>query len=427
MRTLNILFPISALALTACPIGLDIGDTATHVTATSGGPTTEDIGATSTSGGPVTGGTPSSGTDDPGTTTTTLDSGGDDSTGAGTGEDPPGGCAYVVTPIAGLSGSGHVAADFDLDGKLDLAARTNNNTIQLFFGDGTGVGFAAGPTHAVGGGAKLAPGDFDGDGRPDLVHYDQLFDEVFQIQLNTGGDLGPIIATPVDALFYTFRVADIDGDGDSDLSHGGNHSQPLRVWTSDAGVLTEAHQLQIQACYATASAWADFDGDGDSDLAVIGDCNAVLGTPPITVHLRDGRGYTMVPDAGIAESGDPPVLEPGDFDGDGKLDVVTQGYSETPSFELHRGAGDGTFAPREPFPVPNESWVKRALDGDGDGLTDLVTSGPDGTVLHRSTGQGFEPCPVGPGQFVEAADLDGDGRPDILLSAGGNFTLATMP
>lgn len=343
-------------------------------------------------------------------------------TGETTGVPEPGACGYEAAPVQGLSGEQGVALDLDGDGVLDLVTRIPEGLVRVHFGSGGGTAFTAGSEHSVGGGAKIAGGDFDGDGDPDLIAYDFYFDEVVRVLPNVGGDFGAAIETPMEALYYTFRVVDVDGDGDDDLSEGGYHSMPVRVFHAEAGQFTEAAQLPVAACYATASDWADLDGDGDLDFAVIGDCNAVLGMPYVTVHLREGDGYVAIDAAAQAASSDTFALWAGDFDGDGRLDLVTQGYREEPAFELHRGAGDGTFAPREEVAVQANEQVVRALDADGDGVDDVLSEG-EGVVLYRGTAQGFERCVVGAGVLVEVGDFDGDGDPDLLLRDGATFTL----
>jgi hypothetical protein len=366
-------------------------------------------------------GTSGGSTQSGGTTVTSDPGSGSDGTSGG----EPAACAYTVQPVAGLAGDRLVAGDFDDDGAIDVAAQPASGSVQLFFGDGSGLTFAAGDVVEIGaGGGRMARGDFDGDGRLDLVHYDFSFAEELRVQLNLGGALGPAIVSPVQALFYTARVADVDLDGDSDFSWGGYHSEPVHVLLSDGGALADAHLLAVPACYATASAWADFDADGDLDFAVIGDCNAILGEPPIAVHLREGNVYTSLPEAGRALSADTSVLLAGDYDGDGTLDIVTQGGRDPWAFERHLGIGNGTFAAREEFLLAPGTMVVTGLDANADGRADLLTAGEEGVVLLQSTGPGFEPCEVGPGEFAEVADFDGDGVMDVLLRQGDGFALA---
>lgn len=383
--------------------------------------TTHETDTTAT--GTSTAATPTTTSEPSGATTTASDSTDALATASSTGEPRPSppACGHEMTAVVGPTVLHVEAADFDLDGRLDLAARVDDS-VQLWFGDGTGTGFTPGPTRALKAFDAIHTGDFDGDGAPDLLQYEQAGD--VSILLNTGGDLAPPIASPVGGLYYTFRVADVDADGDDDISHGGWHSDPAHVWTASMGVLTATHTLSVAACYATGSDWADFDGDGDLDFAVIGDCNAVLETPFVTVHLREGDGYLAVLEAAQAHAADTSVLEAGDYDGDGILDLVTQGGYPAEKFELHRGRGDATFAAREPFPVPHRTQVLRGVDLDADGRSDLLADSEAGVMLYRSEGAGFTPCLLAPGRFAEVADFDGDERLDVMIEDGGVLVLA---
>ncbi|WAS90739.1 FG-GAP repeat domain-containing protein [Nannocystis punicea] len=393
-------------ATSAEPSSEGASDTVSTEDPTSGPGTT---GTTTTSGEPET--ATASTTDEPGTTTTG-------------GQDGLADCGFAEVAVRGLVGQAFVAGDFDQDGTIDLVVKPGGGTAQIHFNGGDGATFTAGLVHDIANGGQMAGGDFDGDGGVDVVHYDFTIAQELQVQLNVGGELAPPLSTPSEALYYTFRVADVDGDGDSDVSFGGRHSEPVDVLLADAGVLTAGHQLQVSACYATGSDWADFDDDGDLDFAVVGDCNATLGMPPIAMHLREGDGYVTLPDVGLAESSDPPVLVAGDYDGDGVIDIVTQGHHQSPHFNRHLGLGDAMFAALEPFEVPIDRWVRQALDADADGRTDLLADGDGLVVLYRSTGPGFEPCLIGAGVLAAAADFDGDGRVDVMLKDGPSFTLA---
>ena len=380
-----------------------------------------------TSDGTSTTGTSSATTEDSTPTTTNSDTTGLIPLDLGSSEEFPT-CEYTFFPVSTPAAEQAVAGDFDGDGVLDLALLADKNKVRLHFGDGSGTNFKPGGEHILGVHPTMAGGDFDGNGTLDLVLYDQVFSDSVFVLLNIDGDLGSPMKTVIDGYFATFRVADVDGDGDADISEGGYGGVPVRVWHANGGLFAEAEQLGQQACFATASDWADMDADGDLDFAVIGDCNGPLIEPAVTVHLRDGGTYVGIIDAAMTETLDPFALEAGDFDGDGKIDLVTHGheqedYAPQVKFQFHRGLGDGTFASRIEFVAGDGASVVRSLDADADGFSDVLARG-DGLVLHRGTPTGFDPCWVGPGDLLGSGDFDGDGDLDLMIAVGDEVVLA---
>lgn len=326
--------------------------------------------------------------------------------------DPPEDCDYLGTPAAGLPAAASAPGDFDGDGILDVAGWPEPDVLQLYLGDGSGVRFQPGPSYSAPGG-KMAQGDFDGNGLPDLVLYDlNRGEEGVRTTLNFDGMLGPPIVSPIDSLFNTFRVIDINGDGIDDISYGGFHSEPKRAALGADGYLTETHEFPVQACYVTGSDWADFDGDGRPDVALLGGCNRGIEEPPVTTYLQRMSDFDVVESATLS-AGDGPGLHAADFDGDGVPDLATEGWFGVPALFLHRGRGDGTFEPREAHPRATDQWVRAKFDADGDGVTDLLTDRPAG--IYRGTPDGFEFCRlIGTRPIV--GDFDGDATPDVLVA-----------
>lgn len=74
----------------------------------------------------------------------------------------------------------------------------------------------------------------------------------------------------------------------------------------------------------------------------------------------------------VATAEEPHGLATGDFDGDGRLDVVTTGFAGR-SLVLHRGNGDGSFRAAEVVPLGVSASGVSAADLDEDGRHDLVT------------------------------------------------------
>lgn len=218
------------------------------------------------------------------------------------------------------------------------------------------------------------------------------------------------------------------------------------------------------ATYAMGAAAADFDNDGDQDLFVAG-----VGRNQL--FRNDGAGrFTDVADrAGVAGSVWSVAGVWLDYDGDGRVDLFvvnyvawTAGpqrycgdrtrelrvYCHPKYFDglpntLYRNKGDGTFEDVTQAAglrsIVGKGMSAAVLDVDGDRWPDLyVTNDSVPSVLLRNTGAGrFEEIGLLAGvalpghgrpisaMGVDAADVDGDGRPDLAVTAlaGETFPL----
>jgi hypothetical protein len=169
---------------------------------------------------------------------------------------------------------------------------------------------------------------------------------------------------------------------------------------------------------------ADINRDGNPDILVT---NADSGT--LTVLLGDGRGkFISAPGSPFAAGGQPNDIGISDMNGDGNLDLVIPNH-QTPYITILLGDGKGGFrpAPGSPFDVhsfPHPHGVAIG-DFDGDGKPDVMTDswGHNQVQLLSGDGRGglhlpgrFFPTGHRPYERLRTADFNHDGHPDIVTT-----------
>jgi len=257
----------------------------------------------------------------------------------------------------------------------------------------------------------------------------------------------PLLPHQVSAEGPALAVGDVNGDALDDIYVGGAKWQAgaLLVQQRDGtfrAAVTPA--FQADSLHEDVDAvFFDADGDGDRDLYVVSAGNEFWGDQaPLRdrLYLNDGRGgYTRSADAlpALAENG--ACAAPGDFDGDGDLDlfvgsrVTARRYGVTPRSHLLRNDGGRfTDVTEQVAPALAAAGMVTAAtwtDYDGDGALDLVVVGEwmpvrvlrqeSGRLVDRTTDAGLAGT-NGWWNSVTVTDLQGDGRPDLIL---GNLGL----
>ncbi len=282
----------------------------------------------------------------------------------------------VSSPFGGVAGPNFgAAADFNGDGRPDLAlANFTSTTATVFLRQAAG-GFAAEAASATTGGrqAALASGDFNGDGRPDLAiaNWDTASVSIFSRQANnTFAAEGTAI--PVGTNPRYISVADFNGDGRPDLAVSNNGSASVSILLRDAANTTftaEGGPIAVGASPSGLAA-ADFNGDGRPDLAI-----ANSQSSNVTVLLRQAAGG-FAPDAGSPYSvGAAPIgLGAADFNGDGSNDLaVASNAAGQVTVLLHQAAGGFAVDSGSPMAVPG-AYFPGVADFNGDGKPDLAVS-----------------------------------------------------
>ncbi|HEX2775875.1 MAG TPA: VCBS repeat-containing protein, partial [Candidatus Acidoferrales bacterium] len=375
-----------------------------------------------------------------------------------------------------------VAADFNNDGKLDLA--TNDGiTIRTYKGNGDGT-FIVGPFYATipDFGFMIAT-DLDGDGNIDLwsgyggngIYSGDDTNLAYALMGNGDGTFQGARTLPIS--FTGGNFANLDGSQVPALI-GPDPSNPTTLT-----FITELPQANgtfkpgptlFPPVNDGADSWAlgDFNGDGKADLIYL---NTNPNTPGFYVALGNGDGSFQTPVFTAA----PSLVGPGnidvgqvlsgiyvaDFNHDGKLDIaysffdqgnVTELFLE--GFVVQLGNGNGTFqAPVitttfSSLNAPTQfhsSMISAVADVNGDNFPDVFLVLPNGIVngelvnqteLFVGKGDGSFKAPstltltpnIRPsmtngteGSPFAIADLNGDGKVDLVVA--GSSADGTTP
>jgi hypothetical protein len=319
-----------------------------------------------------------------------------------------------------------VVADFNGDGKLDLAVPIGGPSgLGVFLGNGDGT-FLAAPGISVSGinaAGYAAVADFNGDGKPDIAITLPNNKSVLVLLGNGDGTFTPQPQIPVPYVF-AIAAADLNGDGIPDLVTANFGGKSLTVFLGKGDGTFSPGATLATTGGPTWVAVGDFNGDGVPDLAAILNPGAsALGS--VEIFLGQGNG-TFTPVASEPAVGySPTTIVTGDLNGDGILDLavanLTSNSSQPATVTVLLGKGDGTFTPTTQTLLTGNLPFSVAIgDFNGDGIPDLVTANEGGNTATVFLGNGDGTFTAGPSPtlgtnpvFAAVGDFNGDGLSDI--------------
>jgi hypothetical protein len=285
------------------------------------------------------------------------------------------GSALTMKTNVGV-GTALAIGDFDGDGHLDLAAGPNDATEAVnplvAFGDGTGAfpERIALPRALVTGSLRTSS-----TGRPSVLVIQD--GEVRTLQVNRAGEVSVTPLFPI-GTDTSVRVFDLDGDGIDEIAV--KTPSTIDILKRNGVEWTAIHHLVPATLYRLKSVEAtDVNGDHVDDLLVKTINDAVF-------YLRTGSGYG--PPHTIPSRNFHRDATVADVDDDGHPDLIAAsgGGDETARagmIEVRRGDGLGTFTPyNTALGTPGGSTL--AMDMDGDGAVDLLSTVTGGVELNRN-------------------------------------------
>jgi hypothetical protein len=318
--------------------------------------------------------------------------------------------------IPGIFGVG--AADIDRDGDMDIVATSSSTGLATWWEN---RGSSAPVLHSIWNGAPglrgVAVGDFSGTGRPDVAVASYHLSQ-FVLLRNTG--IAPdyfqqhVFCEPANGA-YSISPGDFNHDGRIDLVTAEEAGNVIRIFRQDADSLRQVEALSVPSPYEAR--FVDLEGDGDLDIVACsyqhylykieqtpGGWNLVslgFGNDCRTVNAADldgdgdgdivaatftgsqlswwentGSNFLQHPLAGIMWA--TMDIQIADLDMDGRLDIVADGFDG--DFRWWRNNGDDSFGPRSiPAAVDAQYYKMTVTDFDVDGDPDLIIA--DGSRL----------------------------------------------
>jgi hypothetical protein len=275
---------------------------------------------------------------------------------------------------------------------------------------------------------SIAIGDFNRDGRMDIA---VLAFSSGQVAVSLGNGDGTFRKpTYYSAVASSLAAADLRNNGILDLVLTDNLSDNLQVMLGNGDGTFSASSFYPTPDFPNVIGVGDFNGDHNLDLVTV-DQSGIC--PCISVLLGNGDGTFQEPPINTMPPDPAAAIGTGDFNHDGKLDLITVGqFGSASEAGVLLGNGDGTFTPGMTYVVGSDPQSVVVADFNGDHQLDLAVADALGGSIDILLGNGdatFTQGAVLPGSFpvgVRKADFNGDGKVDLVVVTGVKSTVVSV-
>jgi hypothetical protein len=329
---------------------------------------------------------------------------------------PEGGFEPPVRLAAGGNPRGIAAGDVDGDGRLDLVyTQYDLNSVQVLYGDASGWNFAArsGPVTTGVRPQGIVLADFNRDGWNDVAVAHTGASPVAVLYQVRGDDSFDVVPLAGETYFNVMTVGDFNGDSRVDLAAASTPRSIVAVYLNGGQGLTYSSRLKTGASPRGIEA-ADIDRDGALDLVT---ANRSANTVSVMLGRASPAGTFAAASSVPAGSGSRDVAL-ADFNMDGQMDIATANEYASTSTVLTNGTPPATdlYWLAQALPADRSQGSFLALgDFNKNGRVDVVTRGGvtlDGTTVVPLGGADAEIY-----RRIDAAveDYDRDGNLDVAI------------
>ena len=292
----------------------------------------------------------------------------------------------------------------------DLVVNSQGHLRVMRWDSGDGIYSEAQDFDMSGAIGQVVSGVLTSSGKRDVVLFIGVSNAVKVFTARPDGLFNDPVSIDVGGEAFDPVIADFNNDDDNDLLLGngdGSFQSPLTVLSSGFGLHHPAA--------------GDVDNDGNMDVVVTTESQEGREDTGF-VLLGNGNGtfQTPLPISGLPD--DVYFATLADLDGNGDLDLVTEGLFSPGDMLILMGDGEGGFGPLTLYPMGSIVWMI-ATDVNGDTVPDVVLNSfvVNGVLVYLGVGDGTFEDPVvymaGQGiHQVMVADLNDDGLPDIAVS-----------